>query len=512
MNKSKNPVNLPRKLKDKPEKIMQDNEKNAIKDKSVSSGVNISKKDVELGKKPIRVRKKTQDSRGDRFVGLQYKSRRVSKPESNYKQNSKLNTQISTPLPWEIKDSDQTKMEYTFGKQKENAKKLKQRRSASQTFLSREFSGVQGELMFSALRMTENGGREYDVTHQFHPYPGRFHPNLPKILLKQLPSGSAVFDPFMGGGTVLLEGLLGKHKVFGNDLNPIAKLVATERCRLISEKNASSVWGALEDVRERVKIRNMAKTRVHRKNLNWLSNFHPPYLFFELLHWIDGIENLYSEYERETLRAVFSSLIVKLSNKFSETSENTKQLSFPKGAVGKWMEYKTKELLKNQLKLAARIPNSTPAKIWNENISELEGPNNNSINCTITSPPFPGTYDYLKLHELRMKWLDFSENSMSSSEISNRNYSPRQWKQVFREFMLKLRRWSDEDGLCYMVLGDWLERNKRVSGLEFTEKYADSIGWKVTGSASVQREIYEKGLRKYFGKTGKWEHLILLRK
>jgi len=34
----------------------------------------------------------------------------------------------------------------------------------------------------------------------------------------------------------------------------------------------------------------------------------------------------------------------------------------------------------------------------------------------------------------------------------------------------------------------------------------------VTGGASVQREIYDSELRKSFGKTGKWEHLILLRK
>jgi len=130
-------------------------------------------------------------------------------------------------------------------------------------------------------------------------------------------------------------------------------------------------------------------------------------LFVELLHWIDGIENLYSANERETLGAVFSSLIVKFSKKIFETSENTKQPSFPKGAVGKWMERKTQELLKNQLKLATKIPNTAPAIIWNENILELEGPEENSVNCTITSPPFPGTYDYLKLHELRMKWLDY---------------------------------------------------------------------------------------------------------
>ena len=491
---------------------MQDTEKKSIKDKARSSAGTIPITAADLDKKPIRVRKKSKAAPEEIPGDSKYKRQKVSKPESNYKQNSKLKTQNSAQLPWKRKDWQQTESENTFGAPPKNEKKIKQRRSASQMFLNSESFGEQEGLMLEALGASVKGRSEYDVTQGFHPYPGRFHPDLPKILLKQFPEGSTVFDPFMGGGTVLLEGLLWKHKVLGNDLNPIAKMVTRERCRWISEKNASRVWSALEDVRERVNIRSLAKKSVHRRNLSWLSHFHPPYLFVELLHWIDGIENLYSANERETLGAVFSSLIVKFSKKIFETSENTKQPSFPKGAVGKWMERKTQELLKNQLKLATKIPNTAPAIIWNENILELEGPEENSVNCTITSPPFPGTYDYLKLHELRMKWLDLSSNTMSSSEITNRNYSPGQWKQVFREFMLKLRRWTAEDGLCYLVLGDWVERNKRVSGLEFTQKYADSIGWKVTGGASVQREIYDSELRKSFGKNGKWEHLILLRK
>ena len=100
-----------------------------------------------------------------------------------------------------------------------------------------------------------------------------FHPDLPKILLKQFPEGSTVFDPFMGGGTVLLEGLLLKHKVLGNDLNPIAKMVTRERCRWISEKNASCVWSALEDVRERVNIRSLAKKKCSPQKFKLAQSF-----------------------------------------------------------------------------------------------------------------------------------------------------------------------------------------------------------------------------------------------
>ena len=438
-----------------------------------------------------------------------YKAGRDSKfSEENTSTEKKF-----TQLPWKKQSNVWNKREdeYTFGPPPKTNKFLKQRRAASQKAMSSESFGEQGKLMLDALRIPENSRNLYDVTHGFHPYPGRFHPDLPKILLKQFPAGSKVFDPFMGGGTVLLEGLLWQHQVLGNDLSPVANMVAKERCRWISEKNAGRVWQAFEEVSERVKTRSFEKRSVERRHINWLNKFHPPYLFVELLHWIDGIENLRSVNERDTLRAVFSSLIVKFSNKISETSDFTKPPTFPKGAVGKWMERKTQELLKNQLELAKKIPKTSPATIWNENISTLEGPEENSIDCTITSPPFPGTYDYLDLHELRMKWLDFPTDQMSSGEITNRNYTPRQWKQVFREFMLKLRRWTAEEGVCYLHLGDWLESGERVSGLEFTQKYSDSVGWQVVGSASVQREIFDANLRQAFGESGKWEHLIMLR-
>ena len=497
--------------------MMKDSDKKNARDDSASDIVKYIPSAADLAKKPIGLRKKikvvpeenTNESKYQSGKKLKHQSAGTSDIESGKFSAEKTFTR----LPWKRQSNVWTKSteEHTFGPPPKTSKKLKQRRSASQKNMNSQSLGEQGKLMLDALRIPEKDRSSYDVTHGFHPYPGRFHPDLPKILLKQFPAGSKVFDPFMGGGTVLLEGLLWQHQVFGNDLNQIANMVAKERCRWISEKNAVRVWQAFEDVKERVKTRSLEKRSVHRQNINWLNKFHPPYLFVELLHWIDGIENLRTTNERDTLRAVFSSLIVKFSNKISETSEFTKPPSFPKGAVGKWMERKTQELLKNQLELAKKIPNTSPAILWNENILQLGGPEENSIDCTITSPPFPGTYDYLELHELRMNWLDFPTEPMATGEIISRNYTPKQWKQVFREFMLKLRRWTAEEGVCYLLLGDWIENNERVSGLEFTNKYSDSVGWKVAGSASVQREIFDSNLRLAFGDSGKWEHLILLR-
>jgi len=191
---------------------MQDTEKNSIKDKARSSAGTIPITAADLDKKPIRVRKKSKAAPEENTGDSKYKRPKVSKPESNYKQNSKLKTQNSAQLPWKRKDWQQTESEYTFGAPPKNEKIIKQRRSASKMFLNRESFGEQGELMLEALGASVKGRSEYDVTQGFHPYPGRLHPDLPKILLKQFPEGSTVFDPFMGGGTVLLEGLLWNTK------------------------------------------------------------------------------------------------------------------------------------------------------------------------------------------------------------------------------------------------------------------------------------------------------------
>ena len=65
-----------------------------------------------------------------------------------------------------------------------------------------------------------------ELTHSIHNYPAvMVYPisrNILKIVNKYR-SSSSLLDPFMGSGTVLLEGLLaGCTEVYGNDLNPLA--------------------------------------------------------------------------------------------------------------------------------------------------------------------------------------------------------------------------------------------------------------------------------------------------
>lgn len=76
-----------------------------------------------------------------------------------------------------------------------------------------------------------------DLTHGIHNYPAvMIYPisrNILHIINQYRPTYS-LLDPFMGSGTVLLEGLLsGCSDVYGNDLNPLAQKISKAKITLI---------------------------------------------------------------------------------------------------------------------------------------------------------------------------------------------------------------------------------------------------------------------------------------
>ncbi len=75
---------------------------------------------------------------------------------------------------------------------------------------------------------------EKHYTHDIHNYPAMMIPPIPRELIRIIkecqPNIKNLLDPFMGSGTVLLEGLMANLNVWGVDLNPLACLIAKVKC------------------------------------------------------------------------------------------------------------------------------------------------------------------------------------------------------------------------------------------------------------------------------------------
>jgi DNA modification methylase len=75
-------------------------------------------------------------------------------------------------------------------------------------------------------------------THNFYRYPARFSPLFVREVISQYSSpGHTVLDPFMGGGTTIVEALSFGRKAIGLDINSLAHFVTTVKTTPLSEND-----------------------------------------------------------------------------------------------------------------------------------------------------------------------------------------------------------------------------------------------------------------------------------
>ena len=103
-----------------------------------------------------------------------------------------------------------------------------------------------------AIRATLATATSYSYTsgstHHFYHYPARFAPAVAREVINGFSSkGDWVLDPFMGGGTTVIEGLALGRRLIGVDINALAHFVTTVRTRPISAEDEEVIrrWAQL---------------------------------------------------------------------------------------------------------------------------------------------------------------------------------------------------------------------------------------------------------------------------
>ena len=92
-------------------------------------------------------------------------------------------------------------------------------------------------------------------THNFYLYPARFSPEVARTIIALFSQpGDSVLDPFMGGGTSIIEGMMLGRRMVGIDLNALAHFVASVRTRTLSDADAAALrtWAGADADRARV--------------------------------------------------------------------------------------------------------------------------------------------------------------------------------------------------------------------------------------------------------------------
>lgn len=94
------------------------------------------------------------------------------------------------------------------------------------------------------------------LTHTFYKYPARFSPLFARAIIEMFTNeGDVVYDPFMGGGTTIVEAsALGRHAI-GSDINTLAVYVTKVKTTPLNNEDLMAIKRWPNQVRKEINIR-----------------------------------------------------------------------------------------------------------------------------------------------------------------------------------------------------------------------------------------------------------------
>ncbi len=331
-------------------------------------------------------------------------------------------------------------------------------------------------LLEAALR---HRGRVERATHGFHTYPAGLHPDAARDLV--VLGGGAVLDPFCGGGTVLVEALLAGREALGLDISPVAGLVARARTAKTTEAERTALRSAARKITERA-----AKATVPPPGIpDDLARWYEPHVLAELAAIHDGIG------KDPLLRAVFSAIVVKASRRESDTSSARTDTKRPPGTTAILFHKKAREYARMLEELANAVPEGVRARVHREDARDLR--ERGGFGLVLTSPPYPGVYDYVAMQQLRHLWLGLDAASPRQEIGSRRQFRADRaaalaaWRADTTRWVRAVTRALDPGGRLVVVIGDGQVGGKRIDTWQATDEAALAAGLVRVARATVER-------------------------
>lgn len=306
-----------------------------------------------------------------------------------------------------------------------------------------------------------------ELVHGLHTYPAMMIYPISRTLLnivKSYKNIDTLFDPFAGSGTVLVEGINANIKnIFGNDLNPLARLLTQVKTTLLNKNDLINDYEKLKNNIDNIYLKyfsyihNIDSYITNEKELSltdkdgWGSDA-PKYLkeyfennsisleiptFTNLGFWFrprviielqiikESILQIENEQNRNFFLIAFSEIIRLVSNR---RNGEFKMYRMQVEKVEKFNPDVKKEFYKvlerNIEKEIQFIENNKEYDgnvfIANNNAKELEDIPDNSVDLIITSPPYGDsktTVAYGEFSRLSLQWInlyDVDENQIKS--------------------------------------------------------------------------------------------------
>lgn len=371
--------------------------------------------------------------------------------------------------------------------------------------------------LIASWRAAVGDGRT--LTHGFHAYPARMHPEQARTLIEQFSTpGGVVVDPFCGSGTVVVEAFANGRRAIGGDVNPLAVSLTHLKSRRVpgpARRAIEEAAAALARAGTRAaRSRHQDPADAPPEARHWFA----PHVVRELGAISDGIAAVTRPDRRAALRLVLSSILVKVSRQQAETDRRRGDHDVPPGATSRLFAERAVELGRSLALLeraASRPPSGAsapPPPIVVRSDARSLPVGAGTVELVLSSPPYLGTYDYARMQELRAGALGLDLRDAEAREIgarsrANASGAPARYASDLARVLTEARRALRRDGACIVVVGDSIAGDETpVRGDQVIESAARVAGLTWIATASQDRPALPPAptvLRR--------EHVVLLR-
>lgn len=367
------------------------------------------------------------------------------------------------------------------------------------------------------------------LTHDLHPYPAKFIPQIPAHLIARLSMpGDRVFDPFGGSATTAVEAVRLGRRATSIDANPLSALIGrvktgfmTPSIRADLEQLAAAVESRLVGPDGEVEaqwpsvLERHGKYRPEIPNIEKWFDVEAQAALCLLRHLIDTTTK---DLSRDAALLALSRIILRVSNQESETRYVSvkKNVSF-KICLRAYLE---------SLRTAMRRLDNAAAELQYADAEFLIGDSRAdlqrsiaecSVDLIVTSPPYPNATDYHLYHRFRLFWLGFDPRKLGQIEIGShlRHQRNNSGFEEYHEDMVKVL-----SGCAYalapgrfavFVVGDALFKGESFSTASAIAEAAEAAGLRMVGT--VDRPIHTT--KRSFAKPARrarLEQLVVLQK
>ena len=368
------------------------------------------------------------------------------------------------------------------------------------------------------------------LTHNLHPYPAKFIPQIPNTLIQELSSvGDTVADIFCGSGTTLLEALQLKRHAIGIDANPLAVLISRAKTSPLSDPD----FEELETHRhacERALARAASPTgdlfqdggafrsSGWRPAAKICEFWFAPHVVEELAELRLLIGRLSSEAVRTLCSVALSAIVVSVSKQDSDTRYVRREKAVEPGdAIRRYV---------SQLDAAGRAVREMSALVEDRFLCQifdadtLDAPPVTPFDLVVTSPPYPNAYSYHLYHRTRLIWLGHDPARFKKIELgSHRKYSargrnratPETFRKEFSAIFRWLRERLRERGYACFVIGDSTIDGVRIDNASLLAEAGAGAGFRETARISRTIAPTRKTFNPRIGRI-RTENVLILRK